>query len=94
MCKVHKGATDFNNVPSFCPILSAIGTCIDNLATFFVQILKDCTANEYSVKDSFSFYKEMHQQDPNLHMASFDMQSLFTNIPLDKTINICVDLVF
>ena len=27
-------------------------------------------------------------------MGSFDIQSLFTNIPLDETINICVDLVF
>ena len=27
-------------------------------------------------------------------MASFDIHSLFTNIPLDETINICVDLVF
>ena len=27
-------------------------------------------------------------------MASFDIQSLFTNIPLDETINICADLVF
>ena len=27
-------------------------------------------------------------------MASFDIQSLFTNIPLDETINICVDLTF
>ena len=27
-------------------------------------------------------------------MKSFDIQSLFTNIPLDENINICVDLVF
>ena len=27
-------------------------------------------------------------------MTSFDIHSLFTNIPLDETINICVDLVF
>ena len=27
-------------------------------------------------------------------MASFDIQSLFTNISLNETINICVDLVF
>ena len=27
-------------------------------------------------------------------MASFDIQSLFTNIPLDETINICVDRAF
>ena len=33
-------------------------------------------------------------QNPNLFMSSFDIQSLFTNIPLDETINICDDLVF
>ena len=27
-------------------------------------------------------------------MASFDIQSLFTNIPLDETIDICVDVVY
>ena len=27
-------------------------------------------------------------------MATFNIQSLFTNIPLDETIDICVDLVF
>ena len=27
-------------------------------------------------------------------MASFDIQSLFTNIPLDETIDICVDMVY
>ena len=27
-------------------------------------------------------------------MASFDIQSLFTNIPLDETIDICVDIVY
>ena len=27
-------------------------------------------------------------------MASFDIQSLFTNIPLDETIDICLQLLF
>ena len=27
-------------------------------------------------------------------MASFNIQSLFTNIPLDETIDICVDMVY
>ena len=27
-------------------------------------------------------------------MASFDIHLLFTNIPLDETINLCVDLIF
>ena len=34
------------------------------------------------------------QQDPNLHMASSDVQPLFTNIPLDDTVKFCGDLDF
>ena len=37
------------------------------------------------------FAEEICQQEPNLHMASLDVDSLFTNIPLDETIDICID---
>ena len=47
--------------------------------------------NEYTVKDSFSFCKEILDHNPNLFMAFFDIQSLLTNIPLDETIEICVE---
>ena len=52
--------------------------------------------NEYSVKDSFSFADEISKFDNanGLVMASFDIQSLFTNIPLDETINICADSIY
>ena len=50
--------------------------------------------NEYTVQDSFSFSKEVIDQDPNLFMTSFDIELLFTNILLDETIDICVDMVF
>ena len=56
--------------------------------------MKQFTINEYTVKDSFSFSKEILDQDPNLSMASFDTQPLFTNIPLDETIDTGVDMVF
>ena len=38
----------------------------------------------YTVRDPFSFCKEINDQDSTLFMASFDIQSLFTNIPLDE----------
>ena len=41
-----------------------------------------------------SFCDEIQEQDNNLYMSLFDIQSLFTNIPLDETINICVNNVF
>ena len=74
--------------------MSAIGTCTYNIAKFFVPILKDFPLNEYAVRDSFSFCDEIQEQDNNLYMTSFDIESLFTNIPLDETMNICVNNVF
>ena len=94
LCKVHKDTTNGSEVPPFCPILSAIKTCSYNLAKFFVPILKDFTINEYTIKDLFSFAEEIVGQDSNLYMVSFDVESLFTNIPLDETINICADRVY
>ena len=94
LCKVHKYNSSTKDIPPFRPILSAIGTAAYNLAKFFVPALKDFTVNEYTVRVSFSFCKEIKDQDSTLFMGSFDIQSLFTNIPLDETINICVDRAF
>ena len=61
---------------------------------FFVSILKEFTINEYTVKDSFSFSNEIRNKSTSLYMASLNIQSLFTNIPLDETIDICLKLLF
>ena len=49
------------------------------------------TQNEYTVTDSFHFAEEICKQDPNLYMAALDVDSLFTSIPLDETIDISID---
>jgi hypothetical protein len=49
------------------------------------------------VRDSFSFVQELlslYFNSDNLAMASFDVTSLFTNIPLDETIEIIADRLF
>ena len=48
----------------------------------------------YTVKNSIDFAKEIADQDPGLFMASLDVQSLFTNIPLEDTISVCCDSLF
>ena len=73
LCKVHNSVSDDDPVPPFRPILSAIGTCTYNLAKFFVPVLRELTVNEYTVKDSFSFCKEIVSQNSDLFMASFDV---------------------
>ena len=46
------------------------------------------------MKDSFEFAKTVCEQDAGLFMASLDVDFLFTNVPLEETINICVDELF
>ena len=86
--KVHKPVVD--NMPKFRPILSAINTPGYNVAKFLIPILEPLTRNEFTVKDSFSFAKEITKYDSSLFMASLDVESLFTNIPLKETVNNCV----
>ena len=92
LCKVHKAVTE--GIPPFRPILSAINTPSYRLAKFFVPLLSEFTKNEFVVKDSFSFSTDVRNQNPDLFMTSFDIDSLFTNLPLDETIDICITKVF
>ena len=48
----------------------------------------------YKVKTSFEFAKEIADQDPGFFMASMDIKSLFTNIPLEETTSVCCDSLF
>ena len=77
-------------MPIFRPIVSAINTPGYNLAKFLIHILEPLTDNEFTVKDSFSFAKEITKYDSSLFIASLDVGLLFTTIPLKETINNCV----
>ena len=92
LCKVHKQEVD--GCPPFRSILSPLQTPTYNLGKLLVLILDTLTKNEYTVKDSFHFAKEICEQDPSLSMGSLDIDSLFTNIPLDETIDICINQLF
>ena len=90
--KVHKPLK--NGLPPFSPILSAIGTLTYKLAKFLVPVLSGITQNEFTFKDSFTFFDEILTQDSGLCMTSLDVDGLFTNIPLDETIDICIKKLF
>ena len=90
--QIHKETR--NGLSPFRPILSAIGTPTYKLAKFLLKFSTPSTTNRYAVIDSIHFAEEICQQDSNLHMACLDTDSLFTNIPLHKTINICADNLY
>ena len=57
--------------------------------------MKTLTVNEFSVNDTFSFANEVSSFCPDSFIASFHVESLFTNIPLNKVIDIiCIDDLF
>ena len=83
-----------NGLPPFRFILSVIGTPTYKLAKCLVPILSDITQNEFTVKDFFTFVDKILTEDSDLYMASLDIDALFTNIPLDDTIDICLKNFF
>lgn len=88
--KVHKTGVPMR------PILSAIGTSGYDIAKFLLPFLTPLTSNQFTISDSFSFVKDIINFPLNndCTMASFDIKSLFTNIPLDETIKITGDLLY
>ena len=90
---MHKGVSTDGSAPPFHPILSAINTPSYKIAKFLIPLLSGLTKNEFVSKDSFEFAKNVRDQNSDFFMASFDIDSLFTNVPLDETIDITVKKV-
>ena len=92
--KTHK--RDFATNFSFRPIFAAYNTASYKLSKFSVPILASFTINDYTVENSYSFVSEICNKtnSDDLFMLSFDVESLFTNIPLHETINICLNYCF
>ena len=92
--KMHK--LSFSDpFPKLCPIVLSIGTFNYNLACVFCNLLSPLVPNDYSCKNPFSFLSQI--KNANLSkkfIVSYDVTSLFTNIPLQDTIDIAINLIF
>ena len=78
------------------PILSACGTHNFNLSQALVPLISFLTNNDYILKNSQDFTNFITNV-PNansLYMCSFDIESLYTNIPVLETIDIILNRVF
>ena len=76
-------------------VLSSIGTFNQNFSRFLCDLLSPLGHNYYSSKDTFSFVSQI--KNVNLSkksLVSYNVTSLFTNIPLQETIDIAINLIF
>ena len=93
--KMHK----FSSSDSFrksCPIVSSIGAFNFNLAARFLRdLFSPLVLNDYSCKDVFSFVSQIKNANLSKKILFFyDVTSLFTNIPLQESIDIAINLIF
>ena len=77
------------------PVLSTTGSFNYEMSRFMVSLLSPLTTNIFTICDSFSFVSEILKvRNDNYVMASFDVKSLFTNIPVVETSNIILEKLF
>ena len=77
------------------PIVSSIGTFDYNLARFLCDLLSTLVPNDYPCKDTFSFVSQIKNASLSpKFLVSYDVTSLFTNIPLQETIDIAINLIY
>ena len=92
--KMHKFSS-CDSFPKLRPIVSSIDTFNYNLARFLCHLLSPLVSNDYSCKDTFSFVSQIKNINlSKTFLVSCNVTSLFTNIPLQETIVIAINLIF
>lgn len=78
------------------PILSSTSTYNYALAKWLDDKLKPLSLNQHTVTDIFDFINEVRELKINKGhiLVSYDVSSLFTNVPLDETIAILTEKAF
>ena len=82
-----------------CPFLSMCHSVQHSLAKWLVEVLNPVLElySGFCVKDSFTFSsvtRRLPVCNDFQFLVSFDIVSLFTNIPLDETVSICADFLY
>ena len=90
---MHK-AREPNSIPPFRPTVSSIGTYNYELAKYLCILLEPHIPSEHCALDTFTFVREINELPlSGKFMVSFDVESLFTNRPLEECVNLAVDYI-
>ena len=88
--KVHK---EYRNIPKFRPIVDTTGRPHYSVGKFLTNLLNPLAMDEFILKDSFDLvnrikYVPPHLFDNGYNYVSFDVEYLFTNASIKRTIDI------
>ena len=78
------------------PIVSTTGTFYYETAKYLANYLQPLTENDYTIKDTTEFPARLKDRtlDENEMLVSYDVTSLFTQVPLDETIDFIIDEIY
>ena len=78
------------------PIISSFNSPQYKLAKFIIKEIAHLTENEYVLKNSQQMIDELKDIDitNSSCLVSFDIESLYTNIPVNESINIIANLLY
>ena len=92
MSKIHK-----NNCP-LRPVVSMINTPEYNISRYLDNLIKPVIPKTYMLDSNKMLLNDLKDFSPNSKpnhiLVSFDVDSLFTNVPLKETIDICANYVY
>ena len=94
--KIHKSCHHFS---PFRPIIDATNTAHYGIAKYLSNLLHPLTENNFTVKDSFDAANKIQAIpselfDEGYRFVSFDVTSLFTNVPLKRTSKIILKRIY
>ena len=91
--KMHK-STDSDSFDKLWPIVSSVGTYNYDLAKYLCNLLSPHLPEQYCTKVTVTFIEELKRVSlVHKFLVSFDVTSLFPNIPLRKIIKLAVYLI-
>jgi hypothetical protein len=90
LCKVHKPNNPLR------PVVSMIGTAGYELAKYLDKWIKPCIPDDYMLNSTTSFLDKLKAFafNPKDKLISFDVESLFTNVPINETIDLIANYVY
>ena len=90
LCKVHKPNSPLR------PVVSMIGTSGYELAKYLDKLIQPCIPDNFMLNSTTSFLDKLKSFVflPLDKLISFDVESLFTNVPLKETIDLVVNYIY
>ena len=98
LAKIHKMQPNDKNVDNLPirPVISNIGTATYQTSKYLAELLKPLAKSQYTMDSTDNFLERIKniRVDNGYDMVSFDVVSLFTNVPIEYTIDVILDKVF